>query len=157
MWSMRVLSAIGSIFFLYLAVIPAVLIYSLLDSACAGEGCESSVLTQVALTVAYLACVIALIGSSALFANHARLYTFRSQEQLQRWLALTGGVVGSATFLLFTIAFPVAAMVALAVASVAYLMIRRNRDRDRGLLPPDPFGHGKPEVEPNGSAGGGLH
>lgn len=136
---MRVLCALGAIVFLYLALIPAGLVASTLDSACAGEACETSVLSRVGFTALYGLCLVALLGSALLFANHAIRLDGRSGERLVRSLALTGAVVGITLFVLFFVAFPLGGLVALGVAGVVYYALFRLRERDRG---PDPSGNG---------------
>lgn len=139
---MRVLSGLAAILFLYLALIPAGLVGSTVDSACAGGGCETSLVSRVGFSLLYGACAIALVGSALLFANHAIRYTARSQERLVRFLAPTGAVVGATLFILFFVAFPIGGLVALAVAGAVLAALLRRRSRTRE---PDVSGNGHHE------------
>lgn len=132
---MRVLAAIGTIGFLYLAVIPAGLVYSTLDSACAGQGCETSTASKVALTAIYGACLVAVLGTAALFAAHAASGSHRSQERLVRGLTVSAKVIGLALLALFTIAFPLGAAIALAAAGGGFAVVHRLADRARRRIP----------------------
>jgi len=121
---MRLLCGFGALALLYLALIPIGLIYSTVDSACAGPGCESSTLLRLAFTVIYAACGASLLGTAALFASYALGGGLRAERRLPGALALTGIVVGTATFSLFLIAFPAGGMFALSLAAATYLMVR---------------------------------
>lgn len=149
---MRVLALIGALAFLYLAIIPAGLIHSTVDSACAGEGCATSTISRVGFTTLYGLCLAALLTSAGLFVAHAVRNTHASQERLLRGLANTGAIVGGALFALFAVAFPLGAAVAFALAAPAYVAIRRGHPARR---PEPPLtaavnGHG-----PNGAHGHG--
>jgi multisubunit Na+/H+ antiporter MnhC subunit len=121
---MRVLCGFGAAALLYLAVIPIGLTYSIFDSACAGPGCESSTLLRLALTMIYLACAATLLGTAALFAAYAARGGSGAERRLPRALALTGGVVGVATFSLFLIAYPAGGAFALSLAVATYVLVR---------------------------------
>ena len=122
--AMRVLSGLAALVFGYLALIPAGLIYSTLDSACAGPGCETSIPSRVLFTLIYSACLAALLGTAGVFAHHAATGTIETQRRLPRALALTGIVVGISLVVLFVFAFPLGGAVAVAVAAAAYLGLR---------------------------------
>lgn len=140
---MRVLCGFGAVVLLYLAVIPVGLTYSTFDSACAGPGCESSTLLRLALAVIYVACAAALLGSAALFAAYAARGGLGAQRRLPRALAVSGGVIGIATFGLFLIAYPVGGAFALAPALATYLLVRRSgRRRVEASSGGSPNGHG---------------
>ncbi|HKJ36246.1 MAG TPA: hypothetical protein VKA36_06740 [Solirubrobacterales bacterium] len=124
---MRVLAGIGAFVFLYLALIPAGLIYSTLDSACAGPGCESSTAAKVAFTAIYSLCLIAVLGTAALFAGYAATGSATAAHRLPRALAATGGVIGAALFVLFAVAFPLGGAVALALALLGFAAVRTHR------------------------------
>ncbi len=138
------LSGLAAILFLYLAVIPAGLVASTVDSACAGGGCETSLISRAGFSLLYGACTIALVGSALLFANHALRYTASSQDRLVSFLALTGAVVGATLFILFFVAFPVGGLVALAIAGATLLTLLRRRGRGSE---PDVSGNGHREGE----------
>jgi len=147
---MRVLCGFGALLLLYLAVIPIGLIFSTLDSACAGPGCESSTLLRLVFTLIYTALAAALLGAAWSFAVYAARGDLRAQRRLPRALALTGIVVGLATFSLFFIAYPAGGAIALSLAAATYLLVRiAGGRRDAG-------GRSGPSV--NGyQAGGGAN
>jgi hypothetical protein len=146
-----VLSALAAILFLYLALIPGGLIVFTLDSACAGEACETSVPAGVVLTVLYGLCLVALLAAAALFAGHARRMTVASQERLVRFLPVVGAVVGVTLYALFLVASPLYALVALALAVAAYVALRLRRGGGRGA---DVSGNGS--LSTNGRGGDRL-
>ena len=92
---MRVLTALGAAVFIYLGLIPAGLIYSTLDSACAGEACSASLLSRIAFTCLYAACLLALLGTAALLADYTRRGTIEAQERIPPALAACGATSGS--------------------------------------------------------------
>lgn len=144
---MRFLAALGALLFLYLAIIPAGLIYSTLDSACAGGACETSVLSRVLFTALYGACLLAIVGTAGLFAAYAVRGTLETQQRLPRAMALTGSVVGIALFVLFAVAFPLGGAVALALAAGGYLGVRVHARRGQEAEPgSDPSGNGHPRL-----------
>ena len=138
---MRVISGLGAALFLYLALIPAGLIYSTLDSACSAAACETSVLSRVLFTALYAVCLAALLVTAALFADHAARGTPAAQQRLPRALAVTGSIAGIAVFALFLVAFPVPASVALAIAGAGYGLVRLSQSR-QPPAPPDPATNG---------------
>lgn len=156
---MRVLAGLGALLFLYLAIIPAGLIYSTLDSACAGAACETSVVSRVGFTVLYGACLAAILGTAGLFAHYAASGREEAQSRLPRALALTGSIVGAALFVLFLVAFPVAGASVLALALAGYLGVRiAGRDQGRQDEPPDGGLHlGPPQPSGNGRHSGNGH
>ena len=134
---MRALAGLGAVVFLYLALIPGGLIYSTLDSACAGEGCESSLGSRIAFTAIYGVCLVAVLGTAALFANYALTGALSAEARLSRAMALTGAVIGAALFVLFTVAFPIGGAIALLLAAVGYLTVRLLRERSGEDAPGD--------------------
>jgi hypothetical protein len=138
---MRVLCGFGAVALLYLAVIPIGLTYSTFDSACVGPGCESSALLRLALTLIYVACAVALLGTAGLFAAYAARGGLRAERRLPRALALTGVVVGAATFSIFLIAYPAGGVFALSLAVATYLFVRL-AGRRGAEDPPGPSGNG---------------
>ena len=128
---MRVLAAIGALLFAYLALIPGGLIFSVWDSACSGGSCETSLLSRVAFTLLYGLCLAAVLGTAALFADHALRGTLATQQRLPRALLGTAFVAGGATFVLFCVAYPLGGAVAGGVAGVGYVALRvAGRDED---------------------------
>ncbi len=120
---MRVLSALGSVLFLYLAVIPAGLINATLDSACAGPACETSVLSGIVFTLVYAVCAVAILATAGLFAHFAVAGSLEAQRRLPRALALTALAVGICAFLLFAVAEPAGGLLAAALAAGTYLLV----------------------------------
>ena len=148
---MRVLCGIGAFVLLYLAVIPIGLTYSSFDSACAGPGCESSTLLRLALTLIYVACAVVLLGSAGLFAAYAARGGLGAERRLPRALAVTGAVVGIATFSLFLIAYPVGGVFALSLAVATYVLVRFSGRRRVGDPPgPSTNGHKRHAPVANG-------
>ena len=143
---MRALSGLAALVFLYLALIPAGLIYSTVDSACAGSGCETSIPSRVLFTVVYATCLAALLGTAGVFAHHAATGAIETQHRLPRALALTGIVIGIALIVLFSFAYPLGGAIAVALAAAAYLLVRRQARRG-----------GDPGAEISAVAGGNGH
>jgi hypothetical protein len=143
----RILSGIGAALFVYLALIPAGAIGSLLDSSCAGEGCETSALSKLAFTALYGACLGALLLAAGAFAAYAGSGRRRAQERQARALALAGGVVFVTLFVLFAVAFPGPAAVALLIAGGCYLALTRLARRRQE---PDPRSNGHRSLELDG-------
>lgn len=133
---MRFLAAIGALVFLYLALIPAALLWSTLDSACAGEGCEASVASSALFTLLYAGCVVALLGTAALFTHHAFSGSLVTQQRVPRGLAASMALIAVTTFALFAFAYPRGALIALFVAASAFVVLiaRRHIER-RGRFP----------------------
>jgi hypothetical protein len=153
----RVLAAIGALAFLYLALIPAGLIYSTLDSACAGEGCETSVASRIAFTALYGACLAAVLGTAALFAHYAVSGSPAAERRLPRALGATGAVVGTVLFALFFVAFPLGGAVALGLALTSFILIRfRGPGSENGPSAPPSRLAPLPGPERSGNGAGGA-
>jgi hypothetical protein len=119
----RIISAVGAALFVYLAVIPAGLIFATLDSACAGPACETSVLSRIVFTLVYAACAVAILATAGLLARYTALGTPEVQRQLPRALAVTGFAIGGCAFLLFALAEPAGGLVAAALGGGTYLAV----------------------------------
>ncbi len=148
---MRYLAAVGAIFFAYLSLIPIALIGSTIDPACAGEQCQTGLLSDIVFTTLYTACALGLISISGTLS----LYFFRPSAVGEDWIvrALIGTViaVGLTFFALFAISSPIAAVVIAVIGAAIYLSLRRIRD---AAQPPDPSSNGHhPEL--NGLNGHG--
>lgn len=143
---MRVLAGFGALLFAYLALIPGGLVFSVWDSACSGGSCETSLFSRLAFTVLYGLCLAAVLGTAALFADHALRGTLASQERLPRALLVSAFVIGGATFVLFCVAYPVGGALAAAVAALGYAALwLRGRDTKE-----PPASHA-PELRTNGN------
>lgn len=138
---MRVIAAIGSVVFAYLAIIPAGLVISTIDPACAGGECETSLARDIPLTVGYIGAFLAVGGTSAALS----LYSFRPSAAGERWIrrALGASVlaVGATLGLLFAIAEPLAAAVTLAIGGGTYVLLSRGVRRSR--IDPSANGHAR--------------
>jgi hypothetical protein len=148
---MRFVSAIGAAVFAYLSVIAFTLVASILDSACAGSGCESGPAIKVLLTVLYVSCLLTLGATVTLFADHAVRGNAASLARIPVALKACGVTVGTTLFFLMCLLSPVAAAVlivtAIATWQVLYRYSRRDSRRERaeaeirrrlGPPPPDP-------------------
>lgn len=128
---MRVIAAIGSVVFAYLAIIPAGLVVSTIDPACAGSECETGLARDIPLTVGYIAAFLALGGTSAALS----LYAFRPSVGGERWirrlLAASLLAVGASLGVLFAIAEPLPAAVTLAIGGCTYAALSRGIRRSR--------------------------
>lgn len=132
---MRALAAIGALGFAYLAIIPAGLVASMIESACAGEGCASAPLSKLTFTALYGACLLAVVGCALLFAHHALRGSLATQRRLGLGLRLTAVVVSVTLLALFAAAFPLGAALALGGAAIT-LAVLAWLARERGGLPP---------------------
>lgn len=135
MGSVRILSGLGALFFVYLALIPGGLIGSTLDSSCAGSGCETSLLSKVAFTAIYGLCGLALVGVAAALANHTLRGTVATERRVQRGLAGAAVIFAGSAFALFAFVYPIAGGVGLLLAAVIYLTLKR---LERPTREPDP-------------------
>ncbi len=129
---MRVLAGVGAIVFLYLGLIPGGLVYSTLDSACAGSGCETSTLSKIGFTALYSLCLVAIWGSAALFAHHAWRGQIETQDRLVRGLIASAAIIGLTVFVIFALTEPLGGGIAFAAALVAYVSIVRRRPEVTG-------------------------
>ncbi len=124
---MRFVAALGALVFLYLALIPGGLLLSTLDSACAGEGCDSSPAASAFFSFLYTACLITLVGTAGLFAHHAVRGSIETQQRLPRGMAASMAVIALTTFSLFAFAWPLGALLALLVAASAFAVLVARR------------------------------
>lgn len=155
---MRLLAGLGALFFAYLALIPAGLVYSTLESACAGGSCETSLLSKVGFTILYSVCLAAVLGTAGLFAAYAVTGRVEPLGRLPPALAVTAAVIGTAVFVLFFVAFPLGGGVALAAAALGYTGVRLRMRGEGGRRGGDGGGGGSPErlapIDPQPSSNG---
>lgn len=133
---MRVLAALGALFFAYLAVIPGAFIGATVDSACAGPQCGYSPPLTVYLVVAFGATALALAASAVTMATYA-VRPSRSNERLVT-LSLKASVASVGVLLLSELALPhpVAALVIVAACvPIALIGAARRRGPTRARLP----------------------
>lgn len=152
MGGMRYLAGIGAVVFAYLTLIPVALIGSTLDPACAGQQCETGLLSDIVFTTLYVGCAAGTLSVSATLS----LYLFRPSSDGEDWIvrALIGAaiVIGLTFYALFAIAIPIPAIVITLIGSGVYLLLRRNRDAHKR---PDPGSNGKhPELNGSGRLNG---
>jgi len=132
----RVLAALGALFFAYLAVIPGAFIGATVDSACAGPQCGYSPPLTVYLVVAFGATALALAASAVTMATYA-VRPSRSNERLVT-LSLKASVASVGVLLLSELALPhpVAALVIVAACvPIALIGAARRRGPTRARLP----------------------
>lgn len=137
---MRYLAGIGAMIFAYLALIPVALIGSTLDPACAGQQCETGLLSDIVFTTLYVGCAVGMLSLSGTLS----LYVFRPSVVGEGWIVRT--LIGAAAILaltfyaLFAIASPIATGVITLIGAGTYLLLRRTRDAAK---PDVPSGEGK--------------
>lgn len=124
---MRVLAGLGSLFFLYLALIPAGLVGSTLDSACAGELCETSGLGKAGLTLLYGLTASALIATGGSMAAFAMRGTQTWSERIIAGLQLSTAAIGLTLFVLFTLTMPVGGLVVAVTGVMLYAVLAGRR------------------------------
>ncbi|CAN5598955.1 hypothetical protein BH10ACT11_BH10ACT11_03210 [soil metagenome] len=151
---MRYLAGIGAMVFAYLALIPVALIGSTLDPACAGQQCETGLLSDIVFTTLYVGCAAGMLSVSGTLS----LYAFRPSTVGEGWIvrALIGAAVilGATFYALFAIASPVPAVVITLIGAGVYLLLRRQRDAVE-TPDPEPSGNGKrPDLNGHGPLNG---
>jgi hypothetical protein len=137
---MRVLAVVGLLVFGYLAIFPAGLFASTVDSACAGSGCDMSLAERLLLGVLYAGCFLALAATAVSFARCAISPQANGLVTVAPWLALSALAIGLVAFALLTLSYPVAGAALAALGALTFLWLRRLR----GPTPPDPRGNGRP-------------
>ena len=126
---MRVLAAIGAVVFAYLAIIPAGLVVSTVDPACAGGACRTGLGRDILMVVAYSATFVAVAGTSAAFSLYAFRRTVGRERLIRTMLLASVATVGLTFMLLFAIAQPIAAVVTVAIGAGTYWLLRRGERR----------------------------
>jgi len=121
----RVLSGIGAAVFAYLALIPFTLIASAFDNACTGPGCETPLPVEVLFVGLYVASLLVLGGTAALFADHAIRGRPESLALAPAALRACGTVVGVTLFLLFCTISPIGGLVATLIAIGTWRLLAR--------------------------------
>lgn len=127
--------------FAYLAIVPAGLVVSTLDSACSGPECETSLASDVLLVVLYAASFAGVAGTSAALSLYAFAPSVGRERLIRRALVIALAAIALTLFALFALAFPIAALATFGTGAVVYAGLRYlNRSRS-----PDPSrnGHGR--------------
>jgi len=121
----RVLSGIGAAVFAYLALIPFTLIASAFDNACTGPGCETPLPVEVLFVGLYVASLLVLGATAALFADHAIRGRPESLALAPAALRACGAVVGVTLFLLFCTISPIGGLAATLIAIGTWRLLAR--------------------------------
>lgn len=146
---MRIVAAIGSIVFAYLAIVPGGLILSTFDSACSGGTCGTGLGSDILLTATYGAAFLAIAGTSAALSLYAFRPTVSGERWIRRMLGASVATVGVAFGVLFALGEPIAALVTIAVGAGMYLLLRRGERRPpRPRFDPRTNGHGEMNGHP---------
>jgi hypothetical protein len=136
----RVLAALGSALFAYLSVIPAGLVISTVEPACAGDACRTGLAQDVLLTVLYGVSFAALAGTSGVLSLYAFRPTVAGERHIRLLLGASVLAVGLTLLALLALARPLAAAVTLAVGAGAFLLLSRSAG---GGGDPGSNGHGR--------------
>jgi hypothetical protein len=131
---MRLVAAAGFLLFAYLAIIPAGLVGTTLDPACADGECESGTVERILLALLFGACCVALAGTAIAFAGYGLRPTEEGLRLVGRALAVSAAVIGVAVFVVVALSYPLAGAVLVAIGVGGYLWLRRLRPAP----PPDP-------------------
>jgi hypothetical protein len=142
---MRWLALFGAFAFAYLAIVPAGLVISTVDSACSGSECETSLASDILLGALYVACFIGVAGTAAVLALYATGPSVARERLIRRALTLALAAVGATLFALFAFAFPAPALFTLGVGGIVYGGLRF-RYGPRRAGPPDPSANGHGEL-----------
>ena len=134
------LAVVGLVVFGYLAIFPAGLFASTVDSACAGAGCDMSLAERLLLGVLYAGCFLALAATAVSFARCAVSPPAKGLVSVAPWLARSALAIGLVAFALLTLSYPVAGAALAALGALTFLWLRRLRGPD----PSDPRGNGRP-------------
>lgn len=135
---MRWLSLLGAFAFAYLAIVPAGLVLSTVDSACSGADCQTSLASDILFVALYGACFAAVAGTAGLLALHAASPSVKRERLIRRGLVIALAAVAATLLVLFAIAFPMAGALTLAVGGTVYGFLRFRYGRT-----PDPSANGQ--------------
>jgi uncharacterized BrkB/YihY/UPF0761 family membrane protein len=111
----RVLAALGALFFAYLAVIPGAVVGATVDSACAGSQCGYSPPVTVYLVLAFGATALALAVSAIAMALYAARPSSRAERLVRISLQASVALVGFLLLSEVALPHPVAALVIVTV------------------------------------------
>ncbi|CAN5137278.1 hypothetical protein BH24ACT23_BH24ACT23_00120 [soil metagenome] len=142
---MRWLAALGAFAFAYLAIVPAGLVISTVDSACSGSECETSLASDILLGALYAACFVSVAGTATALALYAIRPSLVRERLIRRGLTLALAAVGATLFALFAFAFPAPALFTLGVGGIVYGGLRY-RYGPRSAGPPNPSANGHGEL-----------
>jgi len=129
----RAIAVLGALFFAYLAVIPAALVGSTLDPACsASSSCGYATPVTVYLVIAFAACSLGLLAAGLSLAVFAVRPSPSSGRLVGPALKLSAAGVGVLLFSEFVLAYPVPALIILAISVAGGWLITRARPRRAG-------------------------
>jgi len=100
----RLIAALGAVFFAYLAVIPGVVVGATVDSACAGSQCGYSPPVTVYLVVAFGATALVLAAAAVTMAIYATRPSRVNERLVRTSLKASAALIG--VLLLSEIALP---------------------------------------------------
>jgi len=154
---MRWLSLAGAMLFAYLAIVPAALVISTFDSACAGGDCETPFAQDALLVALYTACFAGIAGSSALLSLYFFQPTVRGERLIRRALVGAVAAVGTTLFALFALTFPFPALFTLGVGGVVYGVLRYLNAPQEPEPPPPSQSPSLPSPEQSSNGHGKLN
>ncbi len=128
---MRVLAAIGSVCFAYLAVIPGAVVGATIDPACAGGSCQYSVPVTVYLVIAFGATALALASSALVLALYAIHPGPGNERLVASALKASAALTGVLLISQLAMPHPVAALVIVCVCVPVALIGAARRDETR--------------------------
>ena len=125
---MRVLAALGTVCFAYLAVIPAAVVAATIDPACSGSSCSYSLPVKAYLVIAFAAAAAALAASAVAMALYAARGSTGAARLVRGSLKASALLIGLVLLSELALPHPVAAIVVVAAcAPVALLGATRRR------------------------------
>jgi hypothetical protein len=128
----RVLAALGAVFFAYLAIIPGAVVGATIDPACAGSQCSYSAPVTAYILVAFAATALALAASALAMALYAARPSPRGAVLIRAALKASAVAVGVVLLSELALPDPVAAIVIVGVcAPVALVGAARRSSQSR--------------------------
>jgi hypothetical protein len=129
----RVIAVLGALLFAYLAVIPAALVGATVDPACsASSSCGYATPVTVYLVIAFAVCSLGLVGAALSLAAFAASPSASTGRLVGRALKLSVAGVGVLLYSEFVLAYPIPALVILAISVAGGWSISRVRPRRAG-------------------------
>jgi len=118
----RAIAVLGAVLFAYLAVIPAALVGATVDPGCESS-CGYSAPVSAYLVVAFAVCSLLLAGSALSMAVFATRPSRAAGRRIGRSLKLTAAAIGVLLFSEFALAYPLPAIVIVAISLLAGWLI----------------------------------
>ncbi len=138
---MRIIAGLGAFLFAYLAIIPAGLVASTLDPACAGGECETPLAQDVLFVALYGIACLAVAGCAGALGLYAMRPSVAGERKIRLALVSALATIGATLFALFALTEPLAALAVFAIGATTYTLISRNM-REEGP-PASSNGHGR--------------